>query len=948
MELDKRSVMILWIFLWITAITIAGSPPCWQRDLIDKLTNDEVSMEFKEYFYVPSHQQRYHLLYETLDGAGHLDQKALLDLKVLDHMGIIMDHSIPDLSTVLFDPRILENNLLSKFTRDIEDWDYPIELMTQNPQYIDTYIHLRKIVKGDLVSVGLLEFVSQKMDKIHTVDDVMAAKNTIDTEIELGNGDYRIYSLGETPRLLVRGYFSNQSIGEISFLINTLDQDGKKIAFGKELYLRLYNHLQRQRSIEIIRSDWTNLSTLNINLKMLNKVMLDDPGITMEEAAFLTPEGRWIKEMGYETAEFVAPPPTERRGHYKEAHILFHKNVSTINHTERYTVDLFVNNKKVTSETQYPEGFKDIYIQNLQATNPLDPTKLEAARRNISNSGFWIDTREPVYICVNPEGLAIILNGHHRIEVMRSLQQEYIPGIYMEFQTMFDKAVSGNNKYKTEIEQMFMSLAISKHIGFYNNSWMPEMPWVSNQAKQDMLEHAEDLAGQLYPELFYASDLTINLFKDYPDTVERINDLGNLTNQFYRDCRYASNDIISFFRNHPGGVGVWKFLEDSKAPEELKQNINVLNEILEHYDDVKAVGNYTKWKHEYKGTQKRRWIELESKPNTSYPVITYNVKLVSGGEVKIGEAELPEKSIMTFALRIPNYLQKQGIASAVMQDAIEKHNPKFIRGEWYKHNEYDNEESVNLTVFKQKIQEGFSPEDAAMKTPTGIIVLRNGYDGIPEVQKMTETEVNVLFKKKDLRIKAYEEVTKPQILQDLVDDIQSNTPQYINRIFGEDTSINGMEMGDSGNDYSGYHMHENLMGAPLFEIPDKIREKFKLVVKDGQLYNDFVKELGVQGIRDIQDRYDELIFVMDEKGNVFITGNGGHLELFNGRPVITAGEIEFLTDGTILLINKSGTYEPSFESLKALVHELVSRGVDIRSIKLHKSLKNGQIIENPK
>ena len=596
MTLKKRVTIIFPFLLSITVSIAASTSLCWQEDLIDKLTSDEVSIEFKEYFFVPSHQQRYRLLYETLDKFNQLDQSALLDTKVLDHMGMILENSIPELNTILFHHNILENQLLSKFTHDLKKWEYPIGLLTQNPKYIDAYVKIKKIAIDDSVSIELLEFISQKMNKIHTADDLMAARNTVESVIEPGNGDYRIYSLSNTPELLIRAHFSNILRGEVTFFVNTIDKNGKKIAFGKELCLRLYNQLQRQQSIEIIRSDLNNLPSLNTNLEALNQAMIDNPQISEEQAAFLTPIGRWVKDLGYGIAEFVEPLPTSKRGRYKEAHILFHKTASTANNTKRYTVDLFVNNKKVTSETQYPEGFKDIYLQNLQATNPIDPTKLEAARRNINNSGFWIDTREPVYICANPEGLAIILNGHHRIEVMRSLQQEYIPGIYMEFQTMFDKAVSGNNKYKTEIEQMFMSLAISKHIGFYNNSWMPEMPWVSNQAKQDMLEHAEDLAGQLYPELFNASDLTINLFKDYPDTVERINDLGNLTNQFYKDYANASDEVIILIRENPEAVDFWRLLHEAGEPLKTKQNYTVMADGVYSIDHIKKIGDYTKWK----------------------------------------------------------------------------------------------------------------------------------------------------------------------------------------------------------------------------------------------------------------------------------------------------------------------------------------------------------------
>ena len=432
-----------------------------------------------------------------------------------------------------------------------------------------------------------------------------------------------------------------------------------------------------------------------------------------------------------------------------------------------------------------------------------------------------------------------------------------------------------------------------------------------------------------------------------PETYTRVEALGTQKDKFYSDYALASDEVITFFKDNPKGVDVWKFLEDTQVSDDLKHDANVLNEIYKYFDDVKAVGNYTKWKHEYKGTQKRRWIELESKPNTFYPVTTYNVKLVSGGKVKIGEAELPEENIMTLSLKIPGYLQKQGIASVVLENAIGKYKPKFIRGKWYAQDAYDNGESVNLTVFYQKIQEGLSPQNAAMETPTGKIVKMNGFDGVPEIHKMTDTEVYVLFKKKDTNIETYEELAKPKILQDLVKEIQYNEPHKIDRIFGDDASIKSVEMRAVGNDYEGYDQYPNLMverdkeyGFEMFDHNE--RKYFELVIKDGQFYNTIFKD-----IKSISEQT-KLIFVMDQKGNIYIgTTQYPHSSFMDGGDVITAGEIKLLPNDKVLLNNYSGHYEPSFESLKAVVYELVSRGVDIRGIQLNKVLESGEIIENP-
>jgi hypothetical protein len=63
---------------------------------------------------------------------------------------------------------------------------------------------------------------------------------------------------------------------------------------------------------------------------------------------------------------------------------------------------------------------------------------------------------------------------------------------------------------------------------------------------------------------------------------------------------------------------------------------------------------------------------------------------------------------------------------------------------------YTGGESINLTIFKQKISEGLTIEKAVFETPTGKILKANNFDGTIEVIKNTSDEVIIYFNPKKL------------------------------------------------------------------------------------------------------------------------------------------------------------------------------------------------------
>lgn len=128
----------------------------------------------------------------------------------------------------------------------------------------------------------------------------------------------------------------------------------------------------------------------------------------------------------------------------------------------------------------------------------------------------------------------------------------------------------------------------------------------------------------------------------------------------------------------------------------------------------------------------------------------YDVNVIYKSErVRVGVAIFDNKEdILEFHLNIPKELQQQGIGNEIFKRAIEDYSPSKIKGWWKKQDIYSNGESINLTIFKQKIKEGFSEKEAALLTPTGKIIKSNEFEGAIQIIKNENDEVIIYFNKK--------------------------------------------------------------------------------------------------------------------------------------------------------------------------------------------------------
>ena len=149
-------------------------------------------------------------------------------------------------------------------------------------------------------------------------------------------------------------------------------------------------------------------------------------------------------------------------------------------------------------------------------------------------------------------------------------------------------------------------------------------------------------------------------------------------------------------------------------------------------------------------TINKQWIRIDEREGLFNGKIAtyYDVAVAYQSQrIDIGMA-LIDNDILEFHLNIPQQLQQQGLASEIIKKGIQDYMPSKIKGWWLKKNIYETGESTNLTIFKQKLREGLSPENAVFETPTGKIMKENGFGGKPNIIKNTEEEVIIHFNPK--------------------------------------------------------------------------------------------------------------------------------------------------------------------------------------------------------
>jgi len=165
--------------------------------------------------------------------------------------------------------------------------------------------------------------------------------------------------------------------------------------------------------------------------------------------------------------------------------------------------------------------------------------------------------------------------------------------------------------------------------------------------------------------------------------------------------------------------------------------IEVLEELGNEADQIKYLKHLDEFN---KGN--RQWGHVDYTGNSE---VFFHVRVgYQAYRPRVGKA-LMQNNILELHLNIPVNLQQQTLATNIFRRMKIDFNPSKVKGHWKTIDIYDGGESINLTIFKQKLADGFTPQAAAFETPTGKIMKGNGFGGTPTVITNTADEVIIHF-----------------------------------------------------------------------------------------------------------------------------------------------------------------------------------------------------------
>lgn len=136
-------------------------------------------------------------------------------------------------------------------------------------------------------------------------------------------------------------------------------------------------------------------------------------------------------------------------------------------------------------------------------------------------------------------------------------------------------------------------------------------------------------------------------------------------------------------------------------------------------------------------------------------------------------------------------------------------------------------------------------------------------------------------------------------------------------------------------EFKGEHVPGNARwGTAVKYLKGAQRERFKLSVKDGKLYDSEGNLFDTSTAKSLHSTDPRAIFVMDENGNIYAStkhsmGKFHHSSFLAGGDIAGAGELKVSNGELKLLSDQSGHYKPSWAMTQQVIKELQSRGVPV-------------------
>ncbi|MGJ8733418.1 MAG: hypothetical protein ACSHW4_09740 [Cellulophaga sp.] len=239
------------------------------------------------------------------------------------------------------------------------------------------------------------------------------------------------------------------------------------------------------------------------------------------------------------------------------------------------TVKVSPNNSNL-----YPEGFRDIAINEIVPMHGprinTNPNGVSDAIKALNTEGFKVlepTLINPVRVVELPDGTKIIMDGHHRVLGMKTLEETNVPVLYTTYDKIVENISSGGSI--EPISNLYYVLTIGKKTGNYKGDWLPEHTSLTNAKKQELINAAEEFIRTDFPEFATGLsqenfDILLNNVKaKLGDNIEFDSWYDNIGEDLLTKLDNLSADKIENLGKH--------LKESSKLAIEIKKNPSLVD-----------------------------------------------------------------------------------------------------------------------------------------------------------------------------------------------------------------------------------------------------------------------------------------------------------------------------------------------------------------------------------
>ncbi|WP_165872232.1 EndoU domain-containing protein [Tenacibaculum sp. M341] len=213
---------------------------------------------------------------------------------------------------------------------------------------------------------------------------------------------------------------------------------------------------------------------------------------------------------------------------------------------------------------------------------------------------------------------------------------------------------------------------------------------------------------------------------------------AGIIEKFAVDFKYLTDDGLEEFANDLDLITGWRVLQKLEAERAVKTDIDELTSVSEI---IERGGGYKVWKASEAGKSDRLWNNIAINEGTGNKI---ELELFGGEKFNVGFVTV-DKDVIGFDINLPPHLQKQGLGTKIVEEAIKTFKPKRIEVSWaVDPKAYENGAALSYNKYRELEKTISDKHEVALATPGGRVMKKFGYDKVVEL-KDNGKNIYVLF-----------------------------------------------------------------------------------------------------------------------------------------------------------------------------------------------------------